>query len=137
MSLRVELVSPERVAYSGEAKMVIARVASGDIAFLDGHIPFVGVLQTHPLRIVADDGAETVIAVHQGFVQVADDVVTILSDVCELADDIDVARAERARDAAEAALRADAADEDAVAGLLRARVRLDVAGATAGVSRAH
>ncbi len=39
MSLVVELVSPERVAYSGEAKMVICRTTTGDIAFLPGHVP--------------------------------------------------------------------------------------------------
>ena len=40
MTLQVELVSPERIAYSGEAKMVVARVVTGDIAFLTGHVPF-------------------------------------------------------------------------------------------------
>ena len=70
MPLRVELVSPERVAYSGVAKTVIARVANGDIAFQPGHIPFIGTLQTHPVRLVLEDGGEVRIAVHQGFVEV-------------------------------------------------------------------
>ena len=45
MTFQVELVSPEGIAYSGEAEMVIARtVGGGDIAFQPGHVPFVGVL---------------------------------------------------------------------------------------------
>ena len=134
MSLVVELVSPERVAFPGEAKMVICRTTTGDIAFLPGHIPFIGVLATHPVRVLLDEGGEQVIAVHQGFVEVSPpegDVtrVTILSDVCELADTIDVERAQRAKERAEAAIAADAEDVEAAAALVRATVRLSVAAA--------
>ena len=128
MSLRVELVSPERRAYSGEAKMVIARVSDGDIAFLPGHVPFIGTLETHPVRVILEEGGEDVIAVHQGFVEVANDTVTILSDVAELPEHIDPARAEQARARAEEALRIDGDDADAKAALRRAEVRLEVAG---------
>jgi F-type H+-transporting ATPase subunit epsilon len=133
MPLIVELVSPERVAYSGEAKMVVCRTTAGDIAFLPGHVPFIGVLQTHPVKVVVDDGGDQVIAVHQGFVEVSlpdadgNTRVTILSDVCELADSIDVERARAAKDRAEEALRADADDPEASSALLRAEVRLSVA----------
>jgi len=132
MSLVVELVSPERVAYTGEAKMVICRTTTGDIAFLPGHVPFIGVLATHPVRVLLEDGGEQVIAVHQGFVEVSppedgDTRVTILSDVNELAETIDVPRAQAAKQAAEAALGADAEDVEAAAALLRADVRLSVA----------
>jgi F-type H+-transporting ATPase subunit epsilon len=67
--------------------------------------------------------------VHGGFVEVAKDRVIVLSDVAELADQIDVARAERARQRAEEQLGADPDDEDAQAALLRATTRLEVAGA--------
>jgi F-type H+-transporting ATPase subunit epsilon len=132
MSLVVELVSPERVAYTGEAKMVICRTTTGDIAFLPGHVPFIGVLATHPVRVLLDEGGEQVIAVHQGFVEVSppedgDTRVTILSDVCELADTIDVDRAQEALSRAEATLASDPADPEAAAALERARVRLSVA----------
>jgi len=131
--LRVELVSPERIAYSGEAKMIIARTIEGDIAFLPGHVPFIGVLDTHVARVLLDEGGEQTIAVHQGFVEVSpaddngDTLVTILSDVCELGGDIDIDRAERARVAAEEAIRSDAADVVAVAALRRAEARLAAA----------
>lgn len=127
MALKVELVSPESVAFSGEATMVIARVAEGDIAFQPGHVPFVGTLQTHPVRMIMEDGSERSIAVHQGFVEVSHDDVTILSDVCEMADEIDVSRATAAKERAAAAIAADATDEEAAEALRRAEVRLSVA----------
>jgi F-type H+-transporting ATPase subunit epsilon len=135
MPLEVELVSPERIAYSGEAQMVICRTTTGDIAFLPGHIPFIGVLATHPVRLIKEDGSEQVIAVHQGFVEVSPPDaegttrVTILSDVAELADTIDIDRARAAKERAEARLREDANDPEARAALIRAEVRLTVAGA--------
>ncbi len=131
MSLLVELVSPERVAFSGEADMVICRTTTGDIAFLPGHIPFIGVLATHPVRVIRPDG-EVVIAVHQGFVEVSPPDedgrtrVTILSDVAELAEAIDVERARAARSSAEERLRTDPADPEAISALRRAEVRLSV-----------
>lgn len=132
MAMTVELVSPEEVAFSGEASMVVCRTTAGDIAFQAGHVPFIGVLQTHPVKIVAD-GDETVIAVHQGFVEVSPtDVegntrVTVLSDVAELADSIDVERASAAKERAEEALRQDPDDPEAASALRRAEVRLSVA----------
>ena len=135
MPLDVELVSPERIAYSGAAKMVICRTTTGDIAFLPGHVPFIGVLATHPVRLLLEDGGEQVIAVHQGFVEVSPPEedgttrVTILSDVADLADTIDTDRAQEAKERAEEALRADPDDPEAKAALVRAEVRLSAAGA--------
>ena len=134
MPLLVELVSPERVAYTGEAKMVICRTTTGDIAFLPGHVPFIGVLATHPVRVLLEDGGEQIIAVHQGFVEVSPPEdgttrVTFLSDVCELSETIEVSRAQQAKSAAESALASDSEDVEAAAALRRANVRLSVANA--------
>jgi F-type H+-transporting ATPase subunit epsilon len=124
VALQVELVSPERILYSGEADMVIARSAGGDIAFLTGHAPFVGTLGVAQLRIrPSDGGGEVAAAVHGGFVEVKNDRVTILSDVAELASQIDV-------DRARASLAQAIADVDEAA-RRRAEVRLEVAGASA------
>ena len=69
MALQVELVSPERILFSGEAEMVIARtVGGGDIAFLTGHAPFLGALDVGVVRIQVPGGAkEERAAVHGGF----------------------------------------------------------------------
>ncbi len=126
MPLQVELVSPERVLWSGEATMVIARtIGGGDIAFLDGHAPFVGALGIGALTIRPVDGTDEHVAVHGGFVEVSDNTVTILSDVAEMKDHIDEERAREAMEAAEAAIRSEHNGE-IEADLRRAETRLAV-----------
>ncbi|MEO0491912.1 MAG: ATP synthase F1 subunit epsilon [Actinomycetota bacterium] len=126
--LNVQVVSPEAVSYTGEASMVVARtVEGGDIAFQPGHIPFIGILQVWSVDVIKEDGSRDTFAVHRGFVQVSDTDVTILSDVSEAKDEIDVARAEQALATAEQALAADAEDAAAAYDKARAQVRLRVA----------
>lgn len=128
MTLQVELVSPERVVLDTEATMVMARtLGGGDIAFMTGHAPFLGALATHTLTIFMADGTRDVAAVHGGFISVTNDHVRILSDMAELGSDIDVNRAERARQAAEEAARIGS-DAEAEAALRRAQARLSAAG---------
>lgn len=130
MPLHVEIVSPERVLYSGEGDMVVARAESGDIAFLPGHAPYIGSLGVAAVRVLLPQDGEQAAAVHGGFVNVSDDRVIVLSDVAELPEQIDVERARAAATRAEEALRRDEVDAEAKAALARARVRLQVAGAT-------
>ena len=128
MPLQVELVSPERVLFEGEADRVIARaLGSGDFAILPGHAPYLAAIATHPVRVMMSDGTEDTIAVHGGFLSVANDRVTILSDVAELSSQIDAERARKAQERAEQAL-AQGDDAAAEAALRRAHVRLAVAG---------
>ncbi len=123
----VEVVSPEAVSYTGEADMVIARtVEGGDIAFQAGHVPFIGNLAVWSVEVIKPDGNRDVFAVHRGFVQVHGNQVSILSDVSEPAEEIDVPRAQRALDNANAALAADADDSEAEAAKVRAELRLRV-----------
>jgi len=124
--MEVELVSPERILWTGEAEMVIARTTEGDIAFLANHAPFIGALGIGTVTIEEPGGKQTKIAVHGGFVEVSHNKVTLLSDVAELASDIDVARAREAKERAEAALRQEH-DVETEAALRRATVRLEVA----------
>ena len=126
MPLQVELVSPERILFSGDATSVTARTAEGDIAFLSGHAPFIGLLNIGVVTIDLTDGTRMKVAVHGGFVEVMDDRVTILSDVAELPEQIDRARAERALAAVQSSTGAGNAEADAAA--RRARVRLELAG---------
>jgi F-type H+-transporting ATPase subunit epsilon len=127
--MTVEVVSPERILFSGEASFVKARtVGGGELAFLTGHTPFVGALDVAPVVVREESGAEQVIAVHGGFVEVSEDRVTILSDVAELVDQIDIDRARRAQAEAEETIR-QGEDPEANEALRRALVRLEVAGA--------
>ncbi len=137
MPMQVELVSPEEIVFSGEATMVIARTPSGEIAFLLGHVPFVGVISgKSAVRIFLTDGAIKTVAAHSGFIEVSQNRVTILSDVAEMAENIDTARAHAAKERAEARLREKPDDEDAQAALERANLRLAVAGASTAASAA-
>ena len=136
-ALRVELVSPERVLFSGEAKQVITRTLDGgEIAFLPGHIAFLGALTECHTRIYLSDGKVQDVAVHGGFVEVAPDHVTILSDSAELAESIDIARARAAKERAEAAIRGEH-DATVESALRRAQARLTAAGGLTETRAAH
>jgi len=128
-TLDVQVVSPERVLYEGQAEMVVCRTSDGEIAFLAGHVPFLGALGVAKVRALLPGGGEQAVAVHGGFVEVSHDRVIVLSDVAELPEQIDVGRAQAARSRAEAELTANEEDEEAAAALARAELRLDVAGA--------
>jgi F-type H+-transporting ATPase subunit epsilon len=128
MPLHVEVVSPEGLKYEGDAEMVIARTqGGGDIAFLPGHVPFLGALDSWTVELRLPDGKDRLAAVHGGFVEVRDDHVTILSDIAEFDDQIDVDRAKRAAALAEERLRT-ADDAVAEAAVRRAHARLRAAG---------
>ena len=130
MSLDVQVVSPERILWSGEAERVITRTAGGggEIAFLTGHAPFVGALDIGVTRVLpAEGGEELAVAVHGGFVEVSDNQVSILSDVAELSGDIDVARAQAALERAQGATPSEDEAEEVEAAVRRAQARLDAA----------
>ncbi len=125
--LQVSVVSPESILFEGSAEMLVARTSDGEIAFLPGHAPFVGALGGYPVRVIRAEGPEIAIAVHGGFVEFSDDQVTVLSDVAELPDQIDVVRAQTAKEEAERRLGADPEDFEAAAALGRAKLRLEAA----------
>ena len=128
-SFTVQLVSPEKVLYEGEASFVAARtLGGGDIGFEPGHAPFLAALQTWPIRVIGTDNIERKFACHGGFIQVDAEKVVILSDIAEVASDIDPVRAAEAKQRAEAALVEDVNDAEAAAALARAIVRIDIAG---------
>jgi F-type H+-transporting ATPase subunit epsilon len=127
-TMQVELVSPEKVVFSGEATQVITRtLGGGEIAFLPGHAPFLGALTENHTRITLADGSQLDVAVHGGFVQVGNNKVSILSDIAELGDEVDRGRATAAMERAEAILRNED-DAEAVAALSRAHARLNASG---------
>jgi F-type H+-transporting ATPase subunit epsilon len=137
------LVTPERVVLEEEVAAVMLRTAAGDATYLAGHTPLIGAIVPGLVRFEHADGTVERVAVHGGFVHVEPEGVTVLAPVAEREQDIDVDRARRAlaeaeQKVAEAAGRATGAGDDdlAVGGelveaqsaLLRAQVRLEVAG---------
>ena len=127
MSLRIELVSPEKIVYEGDAELVIARTSDGEIGFQPGHVPFVGNLVSSVVLVALSDGGVQLIAVHSGFVEVSDNHVALLCDVAELAEDIDIERAKASLESAKSDLANDPSNSEAVAAANRAEVRLEAA----------
>jgi F-type H+-transporting ATPase subunit epsilon len=125
-TVHVELVSVERLLWSGEATMVIARTTEGELGVLPGHAPLLGQLADGGVVRIQEDGAgEITFAVHGGFLSVTDDGVSILAELAERAEEIDVARAQAALDRARSA-----GDDDPEAGAAASRAlsRLRAAG---------
>jgi F-type H+-transporting ATPase subunit epsilon len=124
-TLQVELVAVEKMIWSGEARMVIARTTEGELGVLPGHAPLLGELAPGGVvTIRTESGDDLVVAAHGGFLSVTDRGVSILAETAELSTDIDV---ERARDALR---RAESAGDDpeALAAARRAHSRLRAAG---------
>ena len=123
-TMQVELVSVERPLWSGEATAVFARTIEGEIGILPGHSPLLGALAPGWLvRIQQADGVEQRVAVHGGFLSVRPDGVSVLAEMAENAEEIDVARA---RDALQRA--GDGSDDESIAARNRALARLRAAG---------
>ncbi len=131
VKLDVEVISAERVVFTGEADMVVAPGSLGILGILPRHAPLLTSLNPGVLRI-QQDGNEVVMAVSGGFLQVNNNRVEVLTDAAERADEIDVARAEEARQRAERILadqpRGHGTEaESAEAALRRSMARLKVA----------
>ena len=85
-TLQVEVVSPEKVLFTGTATMIVTRtLGGGDIAFMAGHQPFLAALADGRTKVFLEGGGMQAIDVHGGFVSVDGKRVTILSDAAELA----------------------------------------------------
>jgi F-type H+-transporting ATPase subunit epsilon len=127
-TVHVELVSVERLLWSGDATMVIARTTEGELGVLPGHAPLLGELAAGGIvRIQQEGGEELVFAVHGGFLSVTEDGVSVLAELAERSDEIDVGRAQQALDRARSA---GEDDDEAAAAAGRAMSRLRAAGQT-------
>jgi F-type H+-transporting ATPase subunit epsilon len=78
--MNVELVAPDRVVWSGEAEIVIARTTEGDIGILPNHEPMLGVLVDHEVTVRQSGGNDLVVEVEGGFLSVTRDSVSILAE---------------------------------------------------------
>ena len=128
--MTVEVVTPERVVYSGQAEMVIARGVNGELGIMPNHMPLVTPLKTAPVQIKVEGDQVERMAVSGGFMEVRGDKVTILAETAEKPGDIDVERAKAAKERAEKRLAERYPEIDvqrAERALQRAQARLDVA----------
>ena len=128
--LRLEVVTPERTVLTTEAESVMVPGVDGYIGFMSHHAPLVAGLSVGIVQFGPEHGEKRRLAITGGFVEVADNRVTILADTAELDEEIDVGRAQAARERAERRLRERAATTDLVraeAALQRALNRLRAA----------
>ena len=99
-SLKLDIVTAERVVYSEEVDMIVAPGAEGQLGILPHHAPLMTTLQAGELR-VKRGGEEDSLAISGGFLEVRPDRVIVLADTAERAEEIDMARAEAAKQRAE------------------------------------
>ena len=128
-TLHVDIVTAERIVYSDEVDLVVAPGVQGELGILPNHVPIVTPLQPGEIRI-RRAGAEDLMAIGGGFLEVFQNKVIILADTAERADEIDLARAEAARQRAEERLRLRGSEVDATraeVALRRSIMRIRVA----------
>ncbi|HEX5017392.1 MAG TPA: F0F1 ATP synthase subunit epsilon [Actinomycetes bacterium] len=124
MALQVQLVAADRPVWSGEATIVIARTVGGDIGVMPGHEPVLGELASGVVLVRTTDGGVVHAAIHGGFISVENDIVSLLAEQAELAEEIDLEHARREFERLEAS---GVADEDLSDAQKRAETRLRAA----------
>jgi F-type H+-transporting ATPase subunit epsilon len=138
-TMNVEILTPEAALWTGTATALMARSSEGEFTVLPEHTATVGDVVAYVVRVQTTDEGEIAFAVHSGFFQVGKGLepdttlATILASVAERTTEIDVARAQAAKEAAEARLASATKGEDeneellAYAALERAELRLSAA----------
>jgi F-type H+-transporting ATPase subunit epsilon len=138
-TMNVEILTPEAALWTGTATALMARSSEGEFTVLPEHTATVGDVVSYVVRVHTTDEGEIAFAVHSGFFQVGKGpepdttLATVLASVAERTTEIDVPRAQAAKEAAEARLAAATKGEDendellAYAALQRAELRLSAA----------
>ena len=126
----VEIITPDRIFHKGEATMIEFNTAAGEIGVYKNHIPLTTVLAPGVVTIHKDGEDKVIAAVHSGFAEVLPEKVTLLAEIAEWPDEIDVERAQAAKARAEERLANKTEDLDikrAELALRKALVRIDIA----------
>ncbi|ROR89860.1 F0F1 ATP synthase subunit epsilon [Nocardioides aurantiacus] len=120
-AIRVELVAADRLVWSGDATRVIARTTEGDVGILPHHAPLLSLMVDGVVDIQTTDGETWVAAVDAGFLSVAHNRVSILSERAEMSHEIDL---EQARSDLERAKQSGENEDDAQAEVRRLEARI-------------
>lgn len=125
---KLKIITPDRIFYEGEASMVEFNTTEGEIGVLKGHIPLTVVVAPGILTITQEDGVKEA-ALHAGFAEILQDSVVIMAEIVEWPTEIDLTRAEEAKERAEERLRTKDAETDverAELALMKALARINV-----------
>ena len=131
---RLEVVSPDGEEFSGEVESLLVHTDDGDVEILAGHADFLGSVSVGRVRII-ENGNRRLASMSGGFVSMSKGVCRLAAVTFEFAEDIDLARAESAKERAEAALNAAKSDNEmrvAEAKLKRAISRINVSSSQRG-----
>ena len=124
--LKVEVVTPNGLSYTNQAaQLVVVRTVDGDLGIMPNHAPIIVPLKIDEVRVKnsRDSSEQDIIAINGGIMEVRDNVVTIIADSAEKPSEIDVLRAEKAKERAEATIE-EAKKEHDIDQLKRAEVAL-------------
>ena len=122
----LEIITPDRVFYKGEASMIEFNTTEGEIGVYKDHIPLTVIIKPGVLTITSEE--KKTAALHSGFATIMQEKITILAEVIEWEDEIDINRAQAAKERAEERLRKNQDNIDmarAEAALLRALARIN------------
>ena len=125
-TFKLEIVTPEKMVFSGEVDAVLAWGVEGQLGILPHHAPLMTMLQPGDL-VIRKEGKEEYLTISGGFLEVRPDKVVVLADACERAEEIDETRAEEAKKRAQEALKEAKAPADlatAEAALRRSLARI-------------
>lgn len=123
----LKIITPDRIFYEGEASMVEFNTTEGEIGVLKGHIPMTVIVKPGVLVITGEETKEA--ALHAGFVEILPDKVTIMAEIIEWPGEIDLERAEEAKERAEQRIHEKSSETDilrAETALQRAIARIEV-----------
>ena len=123
---KLEIISPNKLVYTADVDMLIVRSIGGDLGVMPNHAPLLAGLVPHAMKAIID-GAENLIAVSGGFIQVQDNKVIVLASAAELPIEIDINRAKKAYERANKRLEEFKKDPEAHLDIdtIRARVALE------------
>ena len=128
-TMHLDVITPDKTAFSGDVNFVVVRTEMGELGILPRHADLVVALELAPLRVDFPDGTRHFMANFGGFLEIKDNVITVVTPNCELPEEIDVERAKRAKARAEERLASKNAEIDfhrAELALQRSLLRLDV-----------
>ena len=107
----LKIITPDRVFYEGEASMVEFNTTEGEIGIYKAHVPTTVIIAPGILTITEEDGLKEA-ALHAGFAEILQEKVTIMAEVVEWPEEIDLSRAEEARQRAEERLASKTPETD-------------------------
>ena len=127
---KLQIITPEKTFFDGETEQIVVRTTVGDVGILNGHEPYCAALGIGQMRVMMG-GEFRHAATSGGIIKVSHEKTIILVQTCEWSDEIDITRANAAKEAAEGRIKAAHSDNElrlAEAKLKRALNRIDTAG---------